>query len=97
MLVADENAAELEAAWHEAEEIRIRKEDKKRTDAALKMWSKFLKGLRIRKRINAEYGISEDVGNDQNGTMNVKEPVPQKSLLEQVGPGGFVREDEDAG
>lgn len=107
VLVADENVAELEAAWHEAEEIRIRKEDKKRTEAALILWTKFLKGLRIRKRINIEYGIPDQREVEQNGMMSTDGPVPGETLQEQVAypghssaaeewkdypAGGFVRE-----
>lgn len=101
VLVADENADRLEAAWQEAEDLRIRKEDKKRSDAALKHWARFLKGLRIRHRINAEYGIKTDLS-EVDGTMSVPEPPAQRSLREQIADtksqedgqedGGFIRE-----
>ncbi|KAJ8606615.1 hypothetical protein MRB53_040844 [Persea americana] len=50
VLVADENADRLLEAWHEFEEARIKREDKRRQEMCLKMWAKMLKGLRIKSR-----------------------------------------------
>lgn len=95
VLVADENAATLQAAWEEAEEIRIRKEDKKKSDAALKLWAKLLKGLRIRNRINAEYGILVNAEEEPDGSMTVPEPPTQKTLHEQIKGNEHLDDDQE--
>lgn len=106
VLVADEHAARLEAAWREAEEIRVRKEDRKRSEAALKLWARLLKGMRIRSRINAEYGIPPtQLEGESTGTMFVPEPEAPKTLplraagavtdteqTDEQEDGGFIRE-----
>lgn len=108
VLVANENAERLRDAWQEAEEIRIRKEDKKRSDAALKLWAKLLKGMRIRRRINAEYGIPDREEVDDDGEMYKAEEQGPPTLSitkvddlaanendhddESLADGGFIRE-----
>ncbi|KFY27639.1 hypothetical protein V491_00814 [Pseudogymnoascus sp. VKM F-3775] len=56
VVVAEENEEMVIEHWREYEAERLRKEDEKRTKAALGMWRKFLMGMRIMKRVREEYG-----------------------------------------
>jgi xeroderma pigmentosum group C-complementing protein len=56
VLVAEEHADTLMKAFEEDEAERVRKQDQKREKAALTRWKKMLAGLRIKARIQAEYG-----------------------------------------
>ncbi|KFY13208.1 hypothetical protein V492_03432 [Pseudogymnoascus sp. VKM F-4246] len=56
VIVAEENEEMVIEHWREYEAERLRKEDDKRTKAALGMWRKFLMGMRIMKRVREEYG-----------------------------------------
>lgn len=77
VLVAEENAERLEAAWREAEEARERKENKKRQEMCLKMWAKLLKGLRIKSRVLAEYGgLNRTIL--PNGSMSHASSLPSR-------------------
>ncbi|KFY18785.1 hypothetical protein V493_08347, partial [Pseudogymnoascus sp. VKM F-4281 (FW-2241)] len=56
VIVAEENEEMVIEHWREYEAERLRKEDDKRTKAALGLWRKFLMGMRIMKRVREEYG-----------------------------------------
>ncbi|KAK8188400.1 Rad4 beta-hairpin domain 3-domain-containing protein, partial [Phyllosticta capitalensis] len=55
VVVAEENEQLVKDAWRAAQEAQKAKADKKRQDRALKMWKKFILGLRIIERVREEY------------------------------------------
>lgn len=64
VVVAEENEEMVMEQWCKDEAERLRKEDEKRTKAALGMWRKFLMGMRIMKRVREEYGDEADENPD---------------------------------
>lgn len=58
VVVAQEYLEAVMEQWEKDEMERLRKEDEKRTKAALAMWRKMLMGLRIVERVREEYGDS---------------------------------------
>ena len=62
VVVAEGNEEMVLEQWEKDEAERARKEDEKRTKAALGMWRKFLMGMRIVERVREEYG--DDVDNN---------------------------------
>jgi xeroderma pigmentosum group C-complementing protein len=60
VVIAEENEEMVMEQWERDEAERARKEDEKRTRAALGMWRKFLMGLRIVERVREEYGDDPD-------------------------------------
>ncbi|KAL3427310.1 Rad4 transglutaminase-like domain-containing protein [Phlyctema vagabunda] len=62
VVVAEENLDLVMEEWEKDERERARKEDEKRTKAAIGMWRKMLMGLRIVERVREEYG--DEVGDE---------------------------------
>ncbi|RDW80586.1 hypothetical protein BP5796_05284 [Coleophoma crateriformis] len=60
VVIAEENYELVIEQWRIDEQERLRKEDEKRTKAAIGMWRKMLMGMRIIERVREEYG--EEVG-----------------------------------
>jgi xeroderma pigmentosum group C-complementing protein len=60
VVIAEENEEMVLEEWEKDEAERARKEDEKRTKAALGMWRKFLMGMRIVERVREEYGDDVD-------------------------------------
>ena len=60
VVIAEENEEMVLEQWERDEAERARKEDEKRTKAALGMWRKFLMGMRIVERVREEYGDDVD-------------------------------------
>ncbi|KAB8298031.1 hypothetical protein EYC80_001803 [Monilinia laxa] len=56
VVVAEENFELVMEQWEKDEAERVRKEDEKKTKAAITMWRKMLMGLRIIERMTGEYG-----------------------------------------
>ncbi|KAH8809005.1 Rad4 transglutaminase-like domain-containing protein [Xylogone sp. PMI_703] len=67
VVVAQEHLTAVMDQWEKDEIERARKEDEKRTKAALAMWRKMLMGLRIVERVRGEYG---DATEDQVDAIN---------------------------
>jgi xeroderma pigmentosum group C-complementing protein len=67
VVVAEEHLEVVMEEWEKYEAERVRKEDEKRTKAAVGMWRKMLMGLRILERMREEYG--HDAG-DEVDLMN---------------------------
>ncbi|RFU29045.1 hypothetical protein B7463_g7287, partial [Scytalidium lignicola] len=67
VVVAQEHLEAVMDQWEKDEMERARKEDEKRTKAALAMWRKLLMGLRIVERVREEYG---DAAEDQIDAIN---------------------------
>lgn len=60
VVIAEEYHDQVMEEIRKDEAERIRKEDEKRRKEALRLWSKFLKGLRIVERIRQDYGHVDD-------------------------------------
>ncbi|KAK3292520.1 uncharacterized protein B0H64DRAFT_328010 [Chaetomium fimeti] len=83
------------------EDMEAEEEEERRSRRALRMWSRFLKGLRIRERIWAgvdeeaeEAGGAEDKGKGRE--VEVDEDVGMEDVSEEeMGGGGFFVPDED--
>ncbi|KAG7104156.1 DNA repair protein rhp42 like [Verticillium longisporum] len=60
VVVAEEHHDRVMEELRKDEAEKARKEDEKRRKEALRLWSKFLKGLRIVERIRQDYGHVED-------------------------------------
>lgn len=104
VVVAEENADMVREAWRADQMAKMEKEEKKRQEAALKMWRKFLLGLRVIERVKEEYGEGKD------GLDEVVNPFARRKLEGEVGntlerrfgdefedemlEGGFLREGE---
>ncbi|ESZ90582.1 putative DNA repair protein rhp42 [Sclerotinia borealis F-4128] len=56
VVVAEENLERVMEQWEKDESERVRKEDVKKTQAAINMWRKMLMSLRIIERMTEEYG-----------------------------------------
>lgn len=56
VVVAEENLELVMEEWEKDEAERVRKEDEKKTKAAISMWRKMIMGLRIIERMTDEYG-----------------------------------------
>jgi xeroderma pigmentosum group C-complementing protein len=67
VVVAEENYEAVMDEWQKDEAERVRKEDEKRTKAAITMWRKMLMGMRIVARVREEYG-------DDNNDVDVLNP-----------------------
>ncbi|TAQ91589.1 hypothetical protein B7494_g102 [Chlorociboria aeruginascens] len=78
VVIAEEHYDAVIEEWKKDEAERVRKEDEKRTKAALGMWRKMLMGMRIVERVREEYG-------DQvNGEVDVLNPWTNKNKGKQV-------------
>ncbi|KAK4628764.1 DNA repair protein rhp42 [Fulvia fulva] len=97
VVVAKENAAKVKEAWREMKAEQQRKEDTKRTAAALHWWRKMLMGLRIIDRMKAEYTMD---GADPDATnpfarKGKKSAFPSAPKDHDVGVGGFFQPGHD--
>ncbi|KAI0998129.1 hypothetical protein K3495_g10061 [Podosphaera aphanis] len=63
VVVAENYEDAIMEEWHKDEDERVRKEDEKRKQAALRVWRKLLLGLRVLKRFKENYGDVNE-GND---------------------------------
>ncbi len=105
VVIAEENEEMVIEQWEKDEAERARKEDEKRTKAALGMWRKFLMGMRIVERVREEYGGDVDenvdmlnpwVNKNLKGKMAEKiEEETQRRTMDQNDEdmaGGFLPE-----
>lgn len=97
VVVAEEHAKMVKDAWRAEQKEIKRKEDTKRTTAALHWWRKMLMGMRIVERMRAEYantGRSEEEINPfaSKAEREGREPVQP---AEEVGAGGFFAPGHD--
>jgi xeroderma pigmentosum group C-complementing protein len=78
VVIAEEHLEAVVEEWEKDEAERERKEDEKRTKAAIGMWRKFLMGLRIVEGVREEYGDDAvDEVDDFNPFANKKGKVVQ--------------------
>jgi xeroderma pigmentosum group C-complementing protein len=101
VVIAEEHLEAVVEEWEKDEAERERKEDEKRTKAAIGMWRKFLMGLRIVERVREEYGDDAvDEVDDFNPFANKKGKVvqdleAQRRIMQQKDEdmaGGFLPE-----
>jgi len=87
IVVASENEETILEAFWEAEHAAAQKDAEKRHSAVIKRWTRLVQGLRLRKRLQEQYGTM-DKGTD--------EPVPSgDDPVEEPGPGGFLTQADD--
>ncbi|KAK8173146.1 Rad4 transglutaminase-like domain-containing protein, partial [Phyllosticta citrichinensis] len=104
VVVAKENEQLVKDSWRAAQEAQRAKEEKKRQDKVMKMWKKFILGLRIIERVREEYG---------DAAMEAENPFAKKERKgelantfhrknndemeeeEDAGPGGFFAPGEE--
>jgi xeroderma pigmentosum group C-complementing protein len=101
VVIAEEHLEAVVEEWEKDEAERERKEDEKRTKAAIGMWRKFLMGLRIVERVREEYGDNAvDEVDDFNPFANKKgketqDLEAQRRIMQQKDEdmaGGFLPE-----
>jgi xeroderma pigmentosum group C-complementing protein len=106
VVVAEEHYDDVMDEWQKDEAERVRKEDEKRSKAAIHMWRKMLMGMRIVARVREEYGdladgevdVLKPWSNqyDKDENMDVE---AQKRIMDQRDEeiaGGFLPEGFDA-
>lgn len=98
VVVAEEYHDDVMEQLAKDEAERQRKDDEKRRNAALGCWRKLLMGLRIKERINQQYGdasiditASSDEQPVQGGQGGSSADIPREERL----AGGFIHESED--
>lgn len=102
VVVAKENATMVRNAWKVEAAEQKRKEDVKRTAAALHWWRKMLMGMRIIDRMRAEYAITSTTEDEFNPFVRkiVKathsEHASSKAQSRDTGGGFLLDEDEPA-
>ncbi|KAL0257128.1 hypothetical protein SLS55_007938 [Diplodia seriata] len=79
VVVAEENGEMVREAWRAEQQAKQEREEKKRVEAALKMWRKFMLGLRVIERVKEEYGEGKD------GLDDVVNPFARKKREGEVG------------
>jgi xeroderma pigmentosum group C-complementing protein len=62
IVVATENQDLVMDAYEESAQAAEEREKIKKEEKALKRWVKLMNGLRVRRRLQAEYGQSDNVG-----------------------------------
>ena len=101
VVIAEEHLEAVVEEWEKDEAERERKEDEKRTKAAIGMWRKFLMGLRIVERVREEYGDNAvDEVDDFNPFANkkgkeIQDLEAQRRIMQQKDEdmaGGFLPE-----
>ncbi|KXH66729.1 Rad4 transglutaminase-like domain-containing protein [Colletotrichum salicis] len=101
VVIAEEYHDQVMEEIRKDEVERARKEDEKRRKAALSMWSKFLKGLRIVERIRQDYGHVDDsvpVFQKHGATKATKDAHADEEDKNQVDAEAMqMREEEMAG
>jgi xeroderma pigmentosum group C-complementing protein len=99
VVVAEENEHLLVDAWRHEEKIKKEKEEGKREAKSLAMWKKFLYGLRIVQRMNAEYGTSEEMPDEVNPFkrhyQDDHDEIDDEAESKTEGGGGFLVDDSD--
>lgn len=103
VVVAEEHFDAVIEEWEKDEAERVRKEDEKRTKAAIAMWRKMLMGMRIIERIREDHGDDADSEVDAiNPWTNMKkvdrQAEAQRRIMGQRDediPGGFLPEGHD--
>ncbi|KAA8571193.1 hypothetical protein EYC84_000529 [Monilinia fructicola] len=86
VVVAAENFELVMEQWEKDEAERVRKEDEKKTKAAITMWRKMLMGLRIIERMTGEYGdggTEVDLVNPFNNKNGKGKKVDEDSISEE--------------
>ncbi|QSZ34385.1 hypothetical protein DSL72_005977 [Monilinia vaccinii-corymbosi] len=101
VVVAEENLELVMEEWEKDEAERVRKEDEKKTKAAITMWRKMLMGLRIIERMTGEYGnhggTEVDLVNPFNNKNSKKKQVDQDSNSEEQAIEMEQQDEETAG
>ncbi|KAF5872725.1 putative rad4 family protein [Botrytis fragariae] len=105
VVVAEENFDLVMEEWEKDEAERVRKEDEKKTKAAIGMWRKMLMGLRIIERMTDEYGHGgEEVdavnpfnnknkkGKEVDGDPELEEKALEMQQQDEEMAGGFFPE-----
>lgn len=103
VVIAEEYHDQVMEEIRKNEAERARKEDEKRRKEALRLWSKFLKGLRIVERIRQDYGHVDDSvpvfqkHGGPNSTKEKEEDVDAEAmrLRDEEMAGGFFPEGHD--
>lgn len=108
VVVAEENFDLVMEEWEKDEAERVRKEDEKKTKAAIGMWRKMLMGLRIIERMTDEYGHGgEEVdavnpfnnknkkGKEVDGDPELEEKALEMQQQDEEMAGGFFPEGYD--
>ncbi|KAF7911509.1 uncharacterized protein EAE98_011979 [Botrytis deweyae] len=108
VVVAEENFDLVMEEWERDEAERVRKEDEKKTKAAIGMWRKMLMGLRIIERMTDEYGHGgEEVdavnpfnnrnkkGEEVDGDPELEEKALEMQQQDEEMAGGFFPEGYD--
>ncbi|TGO72720.1 hypothetical protein BELL_0425g00080 [Botrytis elliptica] len=108
VVVAEENFDLVMEEWERDEAERVRKEDEKKTKAAIGMWRKMLMGLRIIERMTDEYGHGgEEVdavnpfnnrnkkGKEVDGDPELEEKALEMQQQDEEMAGGFFPEGYD--
>ncbi|TEY65338.1 hypothetical protein BOTCAL_0141g00230 [Botryotinia calthae] len=86
VVVAEENLDLVMEEWEKDEVERVRREDEKKTKAAIGMWRKMLMGLRIIERMTDEYGHGGeevDLVNPFNNKKKKGKEIDDDSDLEE--------------
>ncbi|KAK4499013.1 hypothetical protein PRZ48_009525 [Zasmidium cellare] len=93
VVVAKENAQMVREAWRADQAEIKRKEDTKRTDAALHWWRKMLMGLRIIDRMRVEYANSGGAEEEINPFVKKAKYEGRDELVAEgeANAGGFFR------
>ncbi|GJC78470.1 DNA repair protein rhp42 [Colletotrichum liriopes] len=102
VVIAEEYHDQVMEEIHKDEAERARKEDEKRRKEALRVWSKFLKGLRIVERIRQDYGhVDDSVPVFQKGASKAVKDTHEEEEEEEASRMGaeamHLREEEMAG
>ncbi|PQE26857.1 xeroderma pigmentosum group C-complementing protein [Rutstroemia sp. NJR-2017a BVV2] len=105
VVVAEEHLEAVMEEWEKDEAERVRKEDEKRTKAAVGMWRKMLMGLRILERMREEYGndagdevdlmnpwTNNNKGKQKEGEGDLEEEAARMQQQDEDMAGGFFPE-----
>lgn len=98
VVIAEEYHDQVMEEIRKDEAERARKEDEKRRKEALRLWSKFIKGLRIVERIRQDYGHVDDsvpVFQKHGGSKEAKEDRDESTKVDAEAM--RVRDEEMAG
>lgn len=86
VVIAEENEDAVRDAWRAWSEEQKKKEEGKLEKLVLEMWRKFVLGLRIRDRVQEDYGMDLGPANLSKG-VNKDEPI---HIDDDDLPGGFM-------
>lgn len=93
VVIAKENERIVRDAWRQWNEEQRKKEETKMEKLVLEMWRKMVIGLRIRSRVQEQYGDAKTVSVHQNGGRQ-DNPIELEED-EDVSGGGFVPDHQD--